>query len=80
MLLLTEKKSGAITLIAVGLIILFNVPGWFLANVAAPPDQRAEFAQKIASVEAGEMTTEIVGGVMLTTGLLVGWRAWARPE
>ena len=77
---LTERNSGALVLIGFGLFMLFNVPAWFFTNVAAPPDQRAEIAQKIASLEDANRQTMIVGGVSLTLGALLGWRAWARPK
>lgn len=77
---LTEKRAGAIVLIGFGLFMLFNVPRWIFTSVVAPPDQRAEIAQKIARLEDANMQVMIIGGVSLTAGALLGWRAWARPN
>ena len=47
--------------------MLFNVPAWFFTNVAASPDQRAEIAQKIASLEDANRQSMIVPARLNTT-------------
>jgi hypothetical protein len=75
---LTEKQGAAIFAIIFGLFLLLNGPTWVVTHAIAREDP--EFAQKIAAIDARDTTLTIAGGVLLTIGALIGWRAWAKPS